>query len=46
MLKASFKQSGLHSTNSLEEFFLWGQAFSVTRNLKIPDEMVVITNAG
>jgi len=46
VLKASFKQSGLHSTNSLEEFFLWGQAFSVSRNLKIPDEMVVITNAG
>ncbi len=46
VLKASFEQSWLHYTNKLEEFFLWGQAFTATRNIKIPDEMVVVTNAG
>jgi len=45
VLKASFQQSGLHYTNKLEEFFLWWQAFTATRGIKVPDEMVVITNA-
>ena len=33
-------------TNKLEDFFLWGQAFTQTQNIQIPEEMVVITNAG
>ena len=46
VLTAVFEQSGLHMTNKLEEFFLWGQAFAQTRKADIPEEMVVITNAG
>ncbi len=46
VLKTAFSQAGLHATDKLEEFFLWGQAFSVTRHYEIPTEMVVITNAG
>ncbi len=46
VIKTAFSQSGLHYTNKLEDFFLWGQAFTATRNKEIPQEMVVITNAG
>jgi len=46
ILKSAFIQSGLHYTDKLEEFFLWGQAFSQTREINIPEEMVVVTNAG
>lgn len=46
VLLCVFEKWWLHYTNRLEEFFLWSQAFSHTRNIEIPEEIVVVTNAG
>ncbi len=46
VMKSVFSRAGLHYTNKLEEFFLWAQGFSMTKDIDIPEEMVVITNAG
>ena len=46
ILEAAFHQSGIHTTDSLESFFLWSQAFSQTVEINIPDELLIITNAG
>lgn len=46
VLKTAFSQAGIHSTNSLKDFFLWGQMFSLTKNQNIPEDVMIITNAG
>lgn len=46
VLKTAFKQSWIHMTNSLEEFFMWWKTLSRSIWLDIPDEFVIITNAG
>ena len=46
ILDAAFSQSWVHTTDSLENFFLWSQAFSQTVDIEIPKELLIITNAG
>ena len=45
VLETAFKNSWIHYTQSLENFFLWSQIFSKTDLDKVPDELVIITNA-
>ncbi len=45
ILETSFKNSGVHYTQSLEDFFLWSQIFSKVDVEKTPEEIVIITNA-
>jgi acetyltransferase len=46
ILYTAFKNSWIHFTQSLENFFLWSQIFSKTNIQKVPEELVIITNAG
>ena len=45
VLETAFKNSWIHFTQSLENFFLWSQIFSKTDLNTVPDELVIITNA-
>ena len=45
VLYTAFKNSGIHYTQSLENFFLWSQIFSKTHLEDISEELVIITNA-
>ena len=45
VLEAAFKNAWIHFTQSLENFFLWSQIFSKTDLEKVPEELVIITNA-
>lgn len=45
ILETAFKNSWIHFTSSLENFFLWSQIFSKTDLNNISDELVIITNA-
>jgi len=45
ILYTAFKNSWIHFTQSLENFFLWSQIFSKTHLNKIPQELIMITNA-
>lgn len=46
ILYTAFEHSWIHYTQSLENFFLWSQIFSKTQLENVPDELVMITNAG
>lgn len=45
ILETAFKNSWIHYTQSLENFFLWSQIFSKTDLKTVPEELVIITNA-
>ncbi len=45
VLYTAFRNSWIHFTQSLENFFLWSQIFSKTLVDNIPEELVMITNA-
>jgi len=45
ILETSFKNSWVHYTQSLEDFFLWSQIFSKVSIRNAPEELVIITNA-
>ena len=46
VLETAFRDSWIHTTSSLENFFLWAEAFSKTVWKDIPDSLAIITNAG
>lgn len=46
ILFTAFENAWVHATQSLENFFLWSQIFSKTNIQKVPEELVIITNAG
>ncbi|MDD3646406.1 MAG: acetate--CoA ligase family protein [Candidatus Gracilibacteria bacterium] len=46
ILETAFKNAGIHYTQSLEDFFLWSHIFSRSHICDIPEELVIITNAG
>jgi acetyl coenzyme A synthetase (ADP forming)-like protein len=46
VLETAFRDAWIHTTSSLENFFLWAEAFSKTVNQEIPDSLAIITNAG
>ncbi|MDD2907707.1 MAG: acetate--CoA ligase family protein [Candidatus Gracilibacteria bacterium] len=46
ILKTAFFHSGLHSTNSLGDFFSMIEIFSKVDYKDIPEELAIITNAG
>lgn len=45
ILDTAFNNSWIHSTNSLEDFFLWSQIFSRIDLNNLPEELAIITNA-
>lgn len=45
ILETAFKDSWIHFTQSLEDFFLFSQIFSKADLDNIPEELVIITNA-
>ncbi len=46
VLEVVFRDTGIHTTASLEDFFLWAEAFSTTVWKNIPESLAIITNAG
>lgn len=45
VLEVAFQDSWIHTTSSLEDFFIWSELFSKTVNHNIPEELAIITNA-
>jgi len=45
VLEVVFRDSWIHITSSLEDFFLWAEVFSKTKNKTIPEKLTIITNA-
>ncbi len=47
IFRTAFKQAWIIYTQKLEDFFLWGKTFSQINDfLNIPEELVIVTNAG
>lgn len=46
VLETALKQAGVHSTHSLQEMFLWSEAFSLAGHKPVPQNILMITNAG
>lgn len=45
VLETMFRDTWIHSTLSLERFFVWAEMFSKTVNHNIPEKLSIITNA-
>lgn len=46
VLETMFRDTWIHSTLSLERFFVWAEMFSKTIHQNIPEKLTIITNAG
>lgn len=46
ILETALKQAGVHSTHSLKELFLWSALFAQTKGKEIPEQLLMVTNAG
>lgn len=46
ILEVAFRDAWIHTTQSLEDLFLWSESFSKTVWKEIPDDIVIVTNAG
>jgi len=46
VLETMFRDTWIHSTLSLERFFVWAEMFSKTVYHNIPEKLTIITNAG
>jgi len=46
IFKTAFKQAWIHYTSKLEDFLLWSKTFANSCLKNIPEELIIITNAG